>query len=82
MVNFKEMDMLKPLDSQCTRQSVSLTDQGYAHHSLTATARNKTLKFCGDLVPNYPGPSTFTSGSIQVIFIVLMSLLQQKILWI
>jgi hypothetical protein len=60
MVNFKEMDMLKPLDSQCSRQSVWLSDPNSAHHSLTG--RNNPLEFCGDLVPNYPGPSTFTSA--------------------
>ena len=59
MVNFKEMDLLKPLDSECSRQSVSLVDTRSAYHSPTG---GKSLSFCGDLVPNYPGPSTFTSG--------------------
>lgn len=65
MVNFKEMDMLEPLDANCGRQSVQLVDQSSAHHSLTGS--DKPLQFCGDLVPNYPGPSTFTSGTQQFV---------------
>ena len=64
MVNFKTMDMINPQDGVCRKQWVNLDDQGSAHHSITG---GKSLKFCGDLVPNYPGPSTFTSGDLTVI---------------
>ena len=70
MVNFKEMDLLKPLDSECSRQSVSIVDTSSAYHSPTG---GKSLSFCGDLVPNYPGPSTFTSG-MQGMFLKLLYL--------
>ena len=65
MVNFKTFDMLKPLDSECSRQEVILSDSASAFHSPTG---GKSLSFCGDLVPNYPGPSTFTSGTYYVLY--------------
>ena len=61
MLNFLEMDMLEPEDSQCRRQSVKLVDTSSSHHALTRG--DQGLEWCGDRVPNYPGPSTFTSGS-------------------
>lgn len=64
MINFKKMDMLKPIDRICNRQVVAVGDMDTAFHSITEN--DKWHPFCGDLVPNYPGPSTFTSGMCEV----------------
>ena len=61
MINFLDMDMLRPQDSECRRQSVKVVDPSTSHHSLTLGDQRQ--EWCGDLVPNYPGPSTFISGS-------------------
>ena len=62
MLNFKVMNMLQPQDSECRRQSVWLEDPSTAHHSLLG-GTTAGQEWCGDLVPNYPGPSTFTAGT-------------------
>ena len=62
LINFKELAMLQPLDSsECARQSVRMVDTESDDRYIIPNQF-----FCGDLIPNFPGLSTFVSGNLSM----------------
>ena len=63
--------MLQPLDSsECARQSVRMEDTESDDRSIIPNRF-----FCGDLIPNFPGPSTFVSGNLSMCTFIQLNLI-------
>jgi len=60
-INFLDMDLPSDQSAQaCHSSSVQLVE---SKESASAAIGSSGLKFCGQLLPNYPGPSVFVSAS-------------------
>ena len=61
MVNFKEVDMVPRSSTMgCHQQAVTLEDEGpIKPYSMLESSTS----YCGQMMPNFPGPSVLTSSS-------------------
>ena len=61
MVNFKEVDMVEKSPTMgCHQQAVTLEDRGpLKPYSMLESSTS----YCGQMMPNFPGPSTLVSSS-------------------
>ena len=61
MVNFKEVDMVEKSPTMgCHQQAVTLEDNGpLKPYSML----DSSTSYCGQMMPNFPGPSTLVSSS-------------------
>ena len=58
-LNFYDMQMRQDTGSQCNNDYVMISDPQNSAHSVFEPSGTK---FCGELLPNYPAPSVFTSA--------------------
>ena len=58
-VNFLEMDIRADVNQACLTDYVMLQDPA---SSATSLIGKDGLTFCGERLPNYPGPSIIASG--------------------
>ena len=58
-MNFQDIQMRQDTGSECNNDYVKLADPHTSAHSVFDPSGTK---FCGELLPNYPAPSVFTSS--------------------